>query len=76
MLLLQKDSLEKFNKVCDNVKLYVRSIKGGLSGGTISSMINIKKYIHAHPEKRYILRSPYSLNPIDKIKNKCEATNT
>ena len=69
VLLLQKDSLEKFNKVCDNVNLYVRSIRGGLSGGTISSMINIKKYIHANLEKRYILRSPYSLNPIDKIKN-------
>ena len=51
VLLLQKNSLEKFNKVCDNVNLYVRSIKGGLSGGTISSMINIKKYIHSHPEK-------------------------
>ena len=45
------------------------SIKGGLSGGTISSMINIKKYIHSHPEKRNVLKSPYSLNPIDKIKN-------
>ena len=68
VLLLQKDSLEKFNKVCDNVNLYVRSIKGGISGGTISSMINIKKYIHSHSEKIDVLKSPYSLNPIDKIK--------
>ena len=69
VLLLQKNSLEKFNKVCDKINLYVRSIKGGLSGGTISSMINIKKYIHSHPEKRNILKSPYSLNPLDKIRN-------
>ena len=69
VLLLQKDSVEKFNKTCDNVSLYVKSIRGGLSGGTISSMINIKKYIYAHSEKRDVLRSPYSLNPIDKIKN-------
>ena len=69
VLLLQKDSLNKFNKVCDKVNLYVRSIKGGISGGTISSMINIKKYIYSHPNKRNVLRSPYSLNPIDKIKN-------
>ena len=69
VLLLQKNSLEKFNKVCEKVNLYVRSIKGGLSGGTISSMINIKKYIHSHPDKRNILKSPYSLNPIDKINN-------
>ena len=69
VLLLQKDSLQKFNKVCDKVSLFVRSLKGGLSGGTISSMINIKKYIHSHPDKRNVLKSPYSLNPIDKIKN-------
>ncbi len=68
VLLLQKDSLEKFNKVCDNVNLYVRSIRGGISGGTISSMINIKKYIHSHSEKMDVLKSPYSLNPTDKIK--------
>ncbi len=68
VLLLQKDSLEKFNKVCDNVNLYVRSIRGGLSGGTISSIINIKKYIHSNSEKRYVLKSPYSLNPDDKIR--------
>ena len=69
VLLLQKNSLEKFNKVCEKVNLYVRSIKGGVSGGTISSMINIKKYIHSHPDKRNVLKSPYSLNPIDKINN-------
>ena len=32
-------------------------------------MINIKKYIHSHPDKRNVLKSPYSLNPIDKINN-------
>ena len=69
VLLLQKKSLKKFNKVCDDVNLYVRSIKGGLSGGTISSIINISKYIDSHPEKKSVLKSPFSLNPIDKIKN-------
>jgi len=69
VLLLQKNSLEKFNKVCDDINLYVRSIKGGLSGGTISSMIKIIKYISSHPEKRRIITSPFSLNPMDKIKN-------
>ena len=68
VLLLQKDSIEKFNKVCDNVNLYVRSIRGGFSGGTISSMINIKRYCHANSKKRDVLKSPYSLNPTDKIK--------
>ena len=69
VLLLQRDCLEKFNKVCDNVSLHVRSIRGGISGGTISSMINIKKYIHSHSDKIDVLKSPYSLNPMDKIKS-------
>ena len=72
VLLLQKNSLERFNKVCDDINLYVRSIKGGLSGGTISSMMSITKYIRAHPEKRRILSSPFSLNPIDRIKNNAQ----
>ena len=72
VLLLQKNSLERFNKVCDDINLYVRSIKGGLSGGTISSMMSITKYIKAHPEKRRILSSPFSLNPIDRIKNNAQ----
>ena len=69
VLLLQKNSLKRFNKVCEKVNLYVRSISGGVSGGTISSMINIIKYIRSHPDKRNVLKSPYSLNPIDKINN-------
>ena len=69
VLLLQKNCFEKHKKVCDVVNLYVSSIKGGLSGGTISSIININNYMIAHPEKKSILKSPFSLNPIDKIKN-------
>ena len=69
VLLLQKSSLEKFNKFCDDITLYVQSIKGGLSGGTISSMIKINEYLNSHPEKMSILKSSFSLNPNDKIEN-------
>ena len=41
---LQKFSISKYKVPCDEIKLYVRSTRGGLSGGTISSIINISKY--------------------------------
>jgi len=69
VLLLQMDSLKKFNETCDEMKLYVRSIRGSLSGGTIESLINISKYIKSNPEAQDILKSPFALNPMDSLKN-------
>lgn len=69
VLLLQMDSLKRFNKPCDEVKLYVRSIRGGLSGGTIDSMISIFKYMGSNPDHRKLLKSPFSLNPREGLKN-------
>ena len=69
VLLLQMDSLKRFDKPCDEVKLYVRSIRGGLSGGTIDSMISIFKYMGSNPGHRKLLKSPFSLNPRESLKN-------
>ena len=51
VLFLQKKSLKKYNKVCAKVNLYVEGIKGGLSGGTIASMVNIMDYLRLNPKK-------------------------
>ena len=69
VLFLQKHSLENFNDTCDEVNLYVRSMKGGFSGGTIESMINISNYMDSNPKNKQILRSPFALNPRKSIKN-------
>ena len=69
VLFLQKHSLENFNDTCDEVNLYVRSMKGGFSGGTIESMINISNYMDSNPKNKQVLRSPFSLNPRKSIKN-------
>ena len=69
VLLLQMDSLKRFDKPCDEVNLYVRSIRGGLSGGTIDSMISIFKYMDSNPVHRKLLKSPFSLNPRESLKN-------
>ena len=75
VLLLQMDSLKRFNEPCDEVNLYVRSIRGGLSGGTIDSMINISKYMGSNPDHQNILKSPFSLNPRDSVKNNTRQPN-
>ena len=69
VLLLQMDSLKRFDKPCDEVNLYVRSIRGGLSGGTIDSMISIFNYMDSNPGHRKLLKSPFSLNPRESLKN-------
>ena len=69
VLFLQKHSLENFNDTCDEVNLYVRSMKGGFSGGTIESMINISNYMDSNPKNKQILRSPFALNSRKSIKN-------
>ena len=69
VLLLQMDSLKRFNKPCNEVNLYVRSIRGGLSGGTIDSMISIYKYMGSNPDHQKLLKSPFSLNPKGSLKN-------
>jgi len=75
VLLLQMDSLKRFNEPCDEVNLYVRSIRGGLSGGTIASMINISNYMRSNPEDQNLLKSPFSLNPRDSVKNNARQPN-
>ena len=44
-------------------------MKGGFSGGTIESMINISNYMDSNPKNKQILRSPFALNPRKSIKN-------
>ena len=64
VLFLQKNFLKKYDKICDTVNLYVEGIKGGFSGGTIASMVNIFTHIKSYPDKSNMLKSALSLNPV------------
>ena len=63
VLFLQQKAESKFGKPCDQIKFYARGMKGGPSGGTIESMINISSYINSRPELSGLLGNPYALNP-------------
>ena len=40
---LQKHAMQKYGKTCPRVKLRVKAMRGGASGGTIASMLNVVK---------------------------------
>ena len=60
---LQKHAMQKFGRTCPRVKLRVKAMRGGASGGTIASMLNVVKEASDDPELRRELANPYSLCP-------------
>ena len=62
---LQKHSAKKHGKPCSTINMGVKRISGGLSGGTIASMLNMTKQIIKDPLLRKELGNPYSCCPPD-----------
>jgi short subunit dehydrogenase-like uncharacterized protein len=60
---LQQQAKAKFGKMCSDVKLRVAKLKGGASGGTVASMVNIAKEAAKDPALRKELQNPYSICP-------------
>ena len=60
---LQEHAQRHFGSYCDRVKLRVKVLKGGASGGTIASGLNLYKEASANADIRKEMRDPYSLCP-------------
>ncbi len=60
---LQREALRRFGQPCVNVKMRVRAMRGGFSGGTVASLMNVVKEAAADPALRRELQNPYSLCP-------------
>ncbi|MEN9391907.1 MAG: hypothetical protein RLZZ104_250 [Pseudomonadota bacterium] len=60
---LQRSALEQFGQTCDRINMRVVNMKGGASGGTIASMINMVKEAVGDADLRRELQDPYSLCP-------------
>jgi short subunit dehydrogenase-like uncharacterized protein len=65
---LQQHALAKFGRPCETVKMRVRSMRGGFSGGTIASLLNVLKEVAADPALRKSLQNPYLICPAGKGK--------
>lgn len=59
----QQQAAKAFHKPLDSVRYQLIKAKGGVSGGTIASMMNIVKLAVKDKSVRRLLANPYALNP-------------
>ena len=60
---LQQHASRQFGQACNRINMRVAEIRGGASGGTIASMINMVKEASGDADLRRQLEDPYSLCP-------------
>jgi short subunit dehydrogenase-like uncharacterized protein len=60
---LQEEARQRRGSYCDAITMLVKATKGGPSGGTIASMLNIIKEARADRSVARVLVDPYALNP-------------
>lgn len=65
VLYLQHEARAAFGEPCKQIVLLVKAIKGGASGGTIASMLNIMEEAGKDRDIARMLADPYCLNPPD-----------
>ena len=61
---LQREAKQRYGNYCESIKLYVRAMRGGASGGTMASMMNVMREARADRDVARVLARPYSLNPV------------
>jgi short subunit dehydrogenase-like uncharacterized protein len=62
---VQQEARRRFGQPCSHVKMRVRAMRGGASGGTIASMLNAIKELAGSGALRKMLANPYALCPAD-----------
>lgn len=60
---LQQQAEKTFGEPCQDVRMRVKVAKGGISGGTVASMMNVAKEAAADPKLRKELANPFSICP-------------
>lgn len=62
---LQQQAAKQFAAPATQIKMRVKTLKGGASGGTVASLLNVVKEAAADPALRKQLLDPYSICPKD-----------
>jgi len=60
---VQQAAKEKYGQPLQRISYYLMKAKGGISGGTIASMMNIIELAVKDKNIRNVLANPYALNP-------------
>ena len=61
----QQQAVERLGAPCEHLSMRVATMRGGASGGTIASMMNLMEEATADPALRRLLADPYALAPPD-----------
>lgn len=56
---LEREALATFGKPAGKVKMGVKAIRGGMSGGTVASMMNVIEEVQRDPSLKKVLQDPY-----------------
>ncbi len=64
---LQREAKQRFGEPCSRVKMRVKAMSGGFSGGTAASALNAFKEAAADAQLRKELANPYSLCPSGEV---------
>ncbi|WP_026375224.1 saccharopine dehydrogenase family protein [Aestuariibacter salexigens] len=62
---LQQYALQSEGEPCQHVRMRVKAIRGGASGGTVASLMNVAKQAAEDKNLRRLLANPYALCPAD-----------
>lgn len=61
----QQQAIERLGEPCTSIAMRVKAMKGGASGGTIASMMNVMEEVSNDASLRKVLANPYALAPSD-----------
>ena len=59
----QREAIERFGVPCTSISFRLKAAKGGASGGTIASGLNLIEEARRDPSLRALLANPYALAP-------------
>ncbi len=60
---LQTEAEKRFGHPMQRVKMRVKAMRGGVSGGTVASMLNVIEEVRRDPKIAKIAKNPYALAP-------------
>jgi short subunit dehydrogenase-like uncharacterized protein len=58
---LQNAAQQRFGQPCTRVKLRIKAMRGGFSGGTAASLMNVLEEVKRDPSLRKVLGNPFAL---------------
>jgi len=61
----QQRAIDEFGEPCVEVRMSVKGAKGGISGGTAASGMQMFEELAEDPELRKVVGDPYALAPVD-----------